>query len=154
MRTNGLAIVLAVATAATLLTPAAEAQIDCRIVADVFSGTPESGYCAGDTGVCLVFYLICDGQPWPLPYSVDATPEPGHLVNPAPRLAFLSQSDGPLVPQPLVEAAPSLSLAASYCASDRLFESLDRRRSPESADQELKKSRPAVGRVAPVPALP
>lgn len=74
-------------------------------MADVFSGTPESGYCAGDTGVCLVFYLICDGQPWPLPYSVDATPEPGHLVNPAPRLAFLSQSDGPLVPQPLVEAA-------------------------------------------------
>ncbi len=61
-------------------------------MAEVFSGTPENGYCAGDTGACLVFYLDCDGQPWPLPRTVDATTTPGHLViaghlaNPAPRL--------------------------------------------------------------------
>ena len=155
MKANGLGIVLAAATTVTLLAPVAQAQrVDCTIVAEVFSGVPESGYCVGDTGACLVFYLICDGQPWPLPRSADATPIPGHLENPAPRLTLLSRSDGPLVAQPLMEAGPNLSLAASYCESDHLFERLDRRRSPESADQEFKKTKRPVDRVAPVPALP
>ena len=161
MKANGFGIVLAAATTVTLLAPAAQAQrVDCTIVAEVFSGTQENGYCAGDTGVCLVFYLECDGQPWPLPPSVDATTTPGHLVipgylaNPEPRLTFLSRSDGPLVAQPLTEADPNLSLATSYCESDHLFERLDRRRSPEFADQEFKKAQRAVGLVAPAPALP
>lgn len=153
MKPNGLGIVLAVATAVTLLPPAAEAQIDCRIVAVQFSGDSKGGYCEGDTGVCMVFYLECDGQPWPLPPFADATLEAGH-VGPAPQLAFLSPSDGAFVAQPLMEAGPNLSLVAYYCESDRLFETLDRRRFPESADQGFQKTERADGPVAPVPALP
>lgn len=51
-------------------------------------------------------------------------------------------------------AGPNLSLVASYCESDRLFESLDRRRFPESADQGFQKTERADGPVVPVPALP
>ena len=75
-------------------------------------------------------------------------------MSPGPRLAFLSQSEESLVAQQLMDAGPNPSLAASYCESDRLFERLDRRRSSESADKEVKKTRRAIRPVSSVPALP
>lgn len=153
MKTNGLTIVVAAVVALTLVVPEAEAQIDCDIVAVPFErATKEEGHCKDGTGICMVFYLVCDGQPWPLPFFADAGLEPGHLVNPVPSPAFLSRSDAPLVAQSLLEAGPGPSLGASYCESDRLFDHLDRRRLPSRVGQEPKETKLAVGPRVPASA--
>lgn len=153
MRTNRLAVVVAAAAALTFVVPEAEAQIECDIVAVPFErATKEAGHCKDGTGICMVFYLVCDGQPWPFPPSADAGPEPGHLVSPVPSPAFLSRSDTSLVAESLLEASAGPSLGASYCESDRLFEHLDRRRLPSRVGQGPKETRLAVGPMAPAPA--
>ncbi|MXW01503.1 MAG: hypothetical protein F4X59_18120 [Holophagales bacterium] len=154
MRTNGLAIAIVAATAFLLLVPGVQAErVDCHLVAEVYRDSIKwTGVCQDGWGVCLDFYLMCDGQPWPVPWVVFAEPDPGHLVNPPPRLAALSQAEVPRVALVLDEAVPGLSLTSS-CESDRLFESLDRRPAPKPAEPESL-PKPAVGRVAATPALP
>jgi len=151
MKEISLAMTVIVATGAVLAVPAATAQVTCDIVVEVIVDSVRSGgVCRGEGGVCLDFYLICDGQPWPLP--MDHRPESGHLARPPLRLALLDGNSQSADAHRQFRLDTAVAFTPS-CKSRSLFERLDRRREALLPDEAAWEPRPIVSPAIAVPAL-
>lgn len=120
MRKYWSAATLVIAIAAVFAVPAARAQMgkDCVIVIQIYdNSTKKNGVCQGEGWMCVNFYKVCDGQPYPMDYRS----APGHLTIPQTRIALLDEGN------PSVDTNTRLALAETSCESRSLFERLDRR---------------------------